>query len=177
MYRIWSDEESCFVPVAPEDYEEILRETQKEKDEKKNLERDKEKGRKLADIVWTQINAIQDFAKWRGRTPSVRELGNILDYLSSNIMQKLAFYWGHDNRRKDNIFSHKEALDNLYRVAGFERVDGRRTYRQRTMSRESGTLGARLTEKRLELNLTQEQVSESVNRTRNVISLLYKPNR
>ena len=114
MYRIWSDEENRFVPISAEDYEVIL---ESSKARKKEIT----KGEKIADIVWTQINALQKFQQERGRPPKIGELAKMLGYSVGkdfNGTVHLAYYWGYS---PENDVSYQEALDNLYRVAGLEK--------------------------------------------------------
>ncbi len=107
MYRVWNDERNCFLTVSNEDLEGIL--IEKSREERLIKRRENHAKRR-----GSQVHAIQDFAEKNGRVPTVRELGRILGYKGGSSQTSIAHLWGY------NFISNKEAIDNLYRVAGFE---------------------------------------------------------
>ena len=152
MYRIWSDKKNCFVPVSTEDRNNILRET-KRKRRVENLEK------RLEEIRQTHIKAIQDFTGEYGRAPTLMELGKLLGYTPKATARAIARYWGYSSIDENNNTTYKEAMDNLYNAAGFKE---RRHRGQILVTRESDTIGARLTKKRLELGLSLRDAADGL---------------
>lgn len=151
MYRVWSDEKSCFVPISTESLEGILSENVKKRREKR-----------LEEIRGAHIKAIQNFAREYKRAPTLTELGKLLGYAPKITTQSLVRYWGYSFEDENNNTTYTEAIDNLYNAAGFEfrRHKGGSIPGQGLSIREPNTLGARLTEKRLELRLDQRGVAD-----------------
>jgi len=107
-YRVWDDDEERFITTSSMDLEETLIRS-------RTRRKDIEAGKRISSVVWDHINAIQDFQREHGREPTLIELGTSLG--SENPIQNIAPHWGYS---VDNDVSYREAIDNLYRVAGAE---------------------------------------------------------
>ena len=151
-YRIWNDKRNLFVPVSGERMNDILEET-----ERRTREEELEGIKEMQIYIIKELhkNTIREFANENGRRPMIRELLILLGYKPFSSYS-VANYWGYGS---DDDVSCTEAFDNLYRAAGFKK----RTRQGNPKPRKPNTIGARLTKQRLEMGLTQEEVSDMTN--------------
>lgn len=154
MYRVWSDEENRFVTISSNDLGAKLIQLRKERREDQREERNENEKQK-------HLEAFRDFKEEHKRDPNIRELSESLGIPpESNGMSCLARFWGYDYGDEENDTTHKEAIDNLYRAAGSEeRRHLESVTHSRISEREPNTIGARLTEKRIRFNLSQENIA------------------
>ena len=134
--RTWSWQKKRFVTISGQDYQNRVREERRKRIE----ERCEEKRQ-------SHVRKLQDLAKRSNGRVSVKRFTKALRC----GVRAITHYWG---QYGENSLSDQQALDVLYREARVKRKRNK-VY----LEREARTIGARLTRKRLEQELTLTEAS------------------